>query len=73
MPPDGEHRETVVDFLELVRTGQPAHGRHVLTRSAVVDACYASAEAGHEVALPVSERRLDTVSVTFFRNSGASS
>jgi predicted dehydrogenase len=54
IPPDGEHRETVVDFLELVRTGQPVHGRHVLTRSAVVDACYASAEAGHEVALSVS-------------------
>jgi predicted dehydrogenase len=54
IPPDGEHLETVVDFLELVRSGQPVHGRHVLTRSAVVDACYASAEAGQEVALPVA-------------------
>ena len=34
--------------------GQPVHGRQALARSAVVDACYASAEAGREVALPVS-------------------
>jgi predicted dehydrogenase len=54
IPPDGEHLETVVDFLELVRSGQPVHGRHVLTRSAVVDACYASAAAGQEVTLPVA-------------------
>jgi predicted dehydrogenase len=51
LPPDGEHRETVVDFLDLVRSGQPVHGRHVLTRSAVIDACYVSAEEEREIVL----------------------
>ena len=44
----------MADFLDLVQSGQPVHGRDVLTRSVIVDACYASAEAGREVALPAS-------------------
>ena len=51
IPRDGEHLETVVDFLALVRSRRPVHGRSVLTRSTIVDACYASAEAGHEMAV----------------------
>ena len=51
LPPDGEHRETVVDFLDLVRSGRPAHGRDLLTRSVIIDACYASAEQGRELEL----------------------
>jgi predicted dehydrogenase len=54
LPPDGEHREAVADFLDLVQSGKPAHGREMLTRSIIVDACYASAAAGREVALPAS-------------------
>jgi predicted dehydrogenase len=51
LPPDGDHLETVADFLDLVRSGRRVHGRDVLTRSVIVDACYASAEQGREVVL----------------------
>lgn len=51
LPPDGDHLECVADFLALVRSGRPVHGRDVLTRSVIVDACYASAEAGQEIRL----------------------
>lgn len=51
LPPDGGHAECVADFLDLVRAGAPSRGREVLTRSVVVDACYASAESGREVVL----------------------
>jgi predicted dehydrogenase len=51
LPPDGEHREAVVDFLDLVRSGQPASGRSLLTRSVIIDACYASAARGREFML----------------------
>ena len=54
LPPDGDHLETVVDFVDLVQSGQPVHGRDVLTRSVIVDACYASAAAGREIVLPNS-------------------
>ena len=51
LPPDGGHAECVADFLDLVNTDAPSRGREVLTRSVVVDACYASAESGREVVL----------------------
>jgi predicted dehydrogenase len=57
LPPDGDHREAVADFIDLVQSGQPSPGRHILTRSVIIDACYASAEQGREVELapaPVS-------------------
>ena len=53
LPPDGEHLQCVADFLVEVRStnGSPARGHAALTRAEVVDACYASAAAGQEVAL----------------------
>jgi predicted dehydrogenase len=53
LPPDGGHAECVADFLAQVRStvGPPAHGHAALVRAEVVDACYASAAAGHEVAV----------------------
>ncbi len=51
LPPDGGHAECVADFLDLVRTGASSSGREVLTRSVVVDACYASAGSGREIVL----------------------
>jgi len=51
LPPDGHHREAVADFLTLVQSGQPSPGRDLLTRSVIIDACYASAEQGREVEL----------------------
>ena len=53
IPPDGRHAESVADFLEAVRTTDGTHHRgwQALARARVVDACYASAEAGREVTL----------------------
>jgi predicted dehydrogenase len=53
LPPDGEHAESVVDFLAQVRTsgGSGFHGEAALLLTEVVDACYASAAAGHEIEL----------------------
>jgi predicted dehydrogenase len=52
-PPDGGHRECVVEFLAKVRSGDFARhrGETPLARAVVVDACYASAREGHEVQL----------------------
>jgi len=55
LPPDGDHLETVADFLDLVRSGRPVHGRDVLTRSLIIDACYTSAEAQSEVQLSTQQ------------------
>jgi predicted dehydrogenase len=57
LPPDGEHTEAVADFLSLVRSpgGCPGHGEAALVRAEVVDACYASAEAGREIDLNVTQ------------------
>jgi predicted dehydrogenase len=66
MPPDGGHRECVLDFLEHVEfnsrgdtpraprgrgNGASHRGWQALARAEVVDACYASAESGREVEL----------------------
>ena len=52
LPPDGEHLECVADFLAgPVRPAAAGRGHAALTRAEVVDACYASAAAGHEVAV----------------------
>lgn len=53
IPPDGEHLSAVVDFVAAVREGAVADhdGSLALTRSRVVDACYASAAQRAEVAL----------------------
>ncbi len=53
IPPDGQHRACVLDFLAKVVSGDYAshRGKEALARAAVVDACYASAEAGQEVRL----------------------
>lgn len=51
--PDGRHAAAVAGFLEVVRTGDPAEhsGRLALRRAQVLDACYASAREGTEVAV----------------------
>ena len=54
LPPDGDHREAVADFVNLVRSGRPSPGRDLLTRSVIIDACYASAEQGREVELSLA-------------------
>ncbi len=53
--PDGGHRECIVQFLDKVKSGQWSEhrGDGPVTRAAVVDACYASAKAGREVAVQV--------------------
>ena len=51
---DGGHTQCVIDFLAEVRSGSDRHrGEEGLTRALVVDACYASAARGSEVALGV--------------------
>ena len=54
LPPDGDHREAVADFVDLVQSGQPSPGRQLLSRSVIIDACYASAEQGREVDLSLA-------------------
>ena len=51
--PQGGHAEAVADFVSAVRSGDwSAHRGHVgLKRTDIIDACYASADAGAEVAL----------------------
>jgi predicted dehydrogenase len=58
-PPDGGHRGCVVDFLAKVRSGDyaPHRGEIPLSRAVVVDACYASAQAGQEVQLAAGTER----------------
>jgi predicted dehydrogenase len=58
-PPDGGHRGCVVDFLAKVRSGDYAdhRGEIPLSRAVVVDACYASAQAGQEVQLAAGVER----------------
>ena len=53
IPPDGRHRACVLDFLDTVRAGDYTNhrGHQALARAEIVDACYASADAGHEVTL----------------------
>jgi predicted dehydrogenase len=53
VPPDGGHAETVTDFLASVRSGEykGRDGAEALMRAIVVDACYASAQAGREIRL----------------------
>ena len=70
LPPDGDHEEAVADFLRLVQSGQPVHGRDVLTRSVAIDACYASAAAGREIVLNGSSG-VTAVPAISSRNSGA--
>ncbi|AXK45880.1 Gfo/Idh/MocA family protein [Brachybacterium saurashtrense] len=50
---DGNHAAAVADFLQKVRSGDVAahDGSQALRRARVIDACYASAEAGAEVAV----------------------
>lgn len=59
MGPSGGHRQCVVDFLAEVLSGKfdSYRGEEALLRAEVVDACYASARAGHEIRLrTISER-----------------
>ncbi|HWJ53334.1 MAG TPA: Gfo/Idh/MocA family oxidoreductase [Propionibacteriaceae bacterium] len=52
LPPDGDHTESVADFLALVRSSGPrVHGRAALVTAEIIDACYESAAAGHEIAV----------------------
>jgi predicted dehydrogenase len=53
IPRDGLHKACVLDFLETVRAGDYTNhrGYEALTRAVIVDACYASAQAGHEVSI----------------------
>src|SRR5699024_44236 len=50
---DGRHAAAVASFLQKVSSGQPAahDGSDALRRARVIDACYASADAGREVAV----------------------
>lgn len=51
--PQGGHAEAVADFVAAIRSGDWSahHGQLGLKRTAIIDACYASAAAGSEVAL----------------------
>jgi predicted dehydrogenase len=53
VPPDGQHTQAVLDFVAAVLSGEVEghQGEEALTRAAVVDACYASAQKGAEVIL----------------------
>jgi predicted dehydrogenase len=53
VPPDGQHTQAVLDFVAAVLSGtvEGHQGEEALTRAAVVDACYASAQKGAEVIL----------------------
>jgi predicted dehydrogenase len=53
VPPDGQHTQAVLDFVAAVLSGavEGHQGEEALTRAAVVDACYASAQKGAEVTL----------------------
>ncbi len=53
IPPDGGHGEAVTDFVSQVRSGETKghDGMEALVRAIVVDACYASADAGREIRL----------------------
>lgn len=54
IPESGGHDECVTDFLAKVASGDFAayRGEDSLTRAVVINACYTSAEAGAEVAVP---------------------
>lgn len=51
--PEGGHAEAVADFVAAVRSGDWAghRGQVGLKRTAIIDACYASADSGSEVSL----------------------
>ena len=53
VPPDGRHTESVLDFIAKVRSGDYTNhrGKQALARAVVIDACYASADKGSEIAL----------------------
>jgi predicted dehydrogenase len=53
VPPDGQHAESVKDFIAEVRSGDYSNhrGKQALARAIVIDACYASAEKGAEITL----------------------
>ncbi len=53
VPPDGGHQAAVLDFVDMVTSGDftSYRGAEALARAVVVDACYASAEQGSEVTL----------------------
>ena len=53
IPPSGGHTACVEDFVQTVRSGDwsDAHGRLSLSRAALIDAAYASAEQRREVAV----------------------
>jgi hypothetical protein len=53
LPADGLHAEAVDDFVATVRSGawSDAHGDHLLTRSTIVEAAYASAAQHREVVI----------------------
>jgi hypothetical protein len=53
LPADGHHAEAVGDFVAEVRSASWAdlHGEHLLTRSAIVEAAYRSAEQHREVVI----------------------
>lgn len=53
VPPDGQHTESIMDFIAEVRSRDYANhrGKQALARAVVIDACYASADKGTEVTL----------------------
>jgi predicted dehydrogenase len=53
VPPDGQHAESIKDFIAEVRSGDYSNhrGKQALARAMVIDACYASAEKGAEITL----------------------
>ena len=53
VPPDGQHAESIKDFIAEVRSGDYSNhrGKQGLARAVVIDACYASAEKGAEITL----------------------
>ena len=53
VPPDGQHVESIMDFIANVRSADYSNhrGKQALARAVVIDGCYASANKGTEVTL----------------------
>lgn len=53
LPPGGEHREVVAEFIDVIRGGdwERHQGAEGLARTRIIDACYQSASEGREVAV----------------------
>src|SRR5699024_4851157 len=69
---DARHAAAVASFLQKVSSGQPAahDGSDALRRARAIDACYASADAGREVAVAACTPRRPTAHTRRARTKG---